>query len=102
MKTQKTTNSANSTTIALIFTALMLFSLISRAENAPQEVYAVNGKNFTSKAMAIRYVVNLGKPVQVLHTRCEILTNKLTFKACPKNKDKKFENEQFQSLSQSE
>ncbi len=94
MKNQKTN------VTAVIFTLLMLSALIARADDT--EVYAVNGKNFTSKAMAIRYVVNLGKPVQVLHTRCEILTNKLTFKACPKNKDKNFENEQFKSLSQSE
>lgn len=87
---------------AIIFSILMLSALVARADSSANDVYAVNGKNFTSKAMAIRYVVNLGKPVQVLHTRCEILTNKLTFKACPKNKDKNFENEQFKSLSQSE
>ena len=81
-------------------------SLIARVSHGaaavPNDLYTVNGKNFDSKAQAIRYVVSLGKRVEVIHTRCEILTNKLTFKACPKNKLNSFENEQFAGLKVSE
>lgn len=82
-----------------LITALVLLSSTA-AKAEVSEVYAINGKNFASKAAAIRYVIALGKPVEVLHTRCEILTNKLTFKACPKNKLSNFDNLQFTGLKQ--
>jgi hypothetical protein len=51
------------------------------------DLYSVNGQRFTSKSTAIRYLISLGKPAEVIHSRCEILTNKLTFKACPKHRE---------------
>lgn len=66
---------------------------------ASNETWSVDGKTFTSKALAVRYIVASGKRLQVQHQRCEILTNKLSFKACPKNKAGSFENEQFESIS---
>lgn len=61
--------------------------------------YSVDGKTFESKAMAIRYVINSGKRLEVQETRCLILTNKLSLKACPKNKAQSFETQQFESIS---
>lgn len=83
----------------LIFIILALAAIAAHAETPLNgEIYAVDGHNFTSKAQAIQYVVRLGKPVEILHTRCEIMTNKFTFKACPKNKLVNTENAQFQGL----
>lgn len=68
--------------------------------NTPSaETYTIEGKTFDSKAAAIRYVISAGHPVIVNHSRCEILTNRLSFKACPKNKVAAFDNEQFKSLN---
>lgn len=78
--------------------SLLVLSLLSSLAHA--ETWTVQGKSFESKAMAVRYVVSLGKPVEITHTRCEILTNKLSFKACPKNKVGSFENEQFTDITQ--
>lgn len=69
-----------------------------------QETWTVDGKVFTTKAETVRYIISLGRRVEVKHERCEIMTNKLSFKACPKaakNKAIQFENQQFESLSQS-
>ena len=82
----------------LIFGALLLGALAAKADDTAGETWNVDGKTFTDKGAAIRYVVSNGKRVNVVHTRCEILTNKLTFKACPKNKQTSFENEQFDGL----
>ncbi len=76
---------------------VLLLSLNVHAASAP-ETWSVDGKTFDTKAMAVRYIVASGKRSEVLHSRCEILTNKLSFKACPKNKLGNFENEQFQGL----
>ncbi len=75
----------------------MLFSSMAMAET-----WTVEGKTFESKALAVRYIVASGKRLEVQHTRCEILTNKFSFKACPKNKVGNFENEQFSNLSKTE
>lgn len=76
---------------------LVLLTLVS--VSAVADSYAVDGKTFDSKAMAIRYVINSGKRLEVTETRCMILTNKLSLKACPKNKLHSFESEQFESIS---
>ena len=81
------------------FILISLLSSLALANNVTPETWSVDGKTFDSKAMAIRFVVASGKPLEVTHSRCEILTNKLTFKACPKNKKASFENEQFDGLS---
>lgn len=76
---------------------LILLAAVARAE-VPNDIYTVDGKNFETKSAAVRYIISTGKRKQVLHTRCEILTNKLSFKACPKNKNGSWENEQFEGL----
>jgi len=81
----------------IIFAILLLGSIVAKADQGG-ESWTVGDKVFTSKAMAVRYIVATGKRTEVTHTRCEILTNKLTFKACPKNKLSNFENEQFNGL----
>lgn len=81
-----------------ILLALSFCILMKAHAEVPREIYSVEGHNFESKAAAIRYVINSGKRLEVLETRCLILTNKLTFKACPKNKLKSWDNEQFASL----
>lgn len=88
----------------IIFALVLAFVAITKAHAAgvPREMYSVEGHNFESKAAAIRYVVNSGKRLEVLETRCLILTNKLTFKACPKAKEKAWENEQFAGLKVSQ
>lgn len=80
--------------------AFCAFSIASRAETPKQvqETWAIGSKVFATKGEAIRYVIASGKRLEVSHTRCEILTNKLSFKACPKNKQGTFENEQFNGL----
>lgn len=80
-----------------VILALALCAIAAHAET-PTDIYSVDGKNFDSKAAAVRYVVNSGQRKQVLETRCLILTNKFTFKACPKNKQGSFDNEQFAGL----
>ncbi len=66
--------------------------------NSFADSYQVDGKTFDSKAAAIRYVIGSGKRLEVTETRCMILTNKLSLKACPKNKAHSFESEQFAGL----
>jgi len=85
------------TILALTFAASTAFSA-----DAPQEMWSANGQNFLTKSSAIRYLIALGKPISVIHTRCEILTNKLSFKACPKNAKNNFESAQFKSLTEKE
>lgn len=85
----------------LVIVTLFLCAAIAHAETAP-ETWSVDGKTFETKSAAIRYVMNSGKRLNVTHARCEILTNKLSFKACPKNKKSAFDNEQFESLSKHE
>lgn len=82
----------------LIYAAILLSCVIARADQTAPETWTVEGKVYTSKAEAIRHIVAAGKRVNVQHSRCEILTNKLSFKACPKNKVSAFENEQFESI----
>lgn len=79
-------------------------SIAARAETDKrvQETWAVGNKVFSAKGEAIRYIVASGKRMEVSHTRCEILTNKMAFKACPKDKAHSFENEQFSGLKVSE
>lgn len=74
---------------------LAIMAMAGQVCAATIETWVVDGKTFDSKAQAIRYVVASGKRLEVAHTRCEILTNKLTFKACPKNRKGSWENEQF-------
>jgi hypothetical protein len=74
----------------------LLCAQLAHAESA-QETWTVNGKTFESKAMAVRYVMSQNKKgMTVTHSRCEILTNKLTFKACPKNDKTGVENQPYQ------
>lgn len=83
----------------VFFIAVLVFIAVTKAHAAaPTSIYAVDGHNFDNKAAAIRYVINSGKRLQVLETRCLILTNKLTLKACPKNKTSAWDNEQFAGL----
>jgi len=83
---------------AAIVLGILFLCTLARAEQVPTEMWSVEGHNFTSKAAAIRYIVNSGKRLNVIHTQCEILTNKLAFKKCPKNKESNFDNEQFAGL----
>lgn len=76
---------------------LVLLTLVS--VSAVADSYAVDGKTFDNKPQAIKYVIASGKRLEVTETRCLILTNKLSLKACPKNKKSSFDNEQFQGLS---
>jgi hypothetical protein len=76
-----------------------IIGALCHADNVTSERWDVNGKSFDSKAMAVRYIIASGQELEVTHTRCEILTNKLTFKACPKNKKSSFESEQFKSIT---
>lgn len=80
--------------------AFLLFSAIAKADTVTPEHWDIDGKSFASKAMAVRYIVSSGTKSEVSHVRCEILTNKLAFKACPKNQKANFENEQFKSISE--
>lgn len=89
---------------SMIVMSLLLVGMAANADNSV-ETWSVEGKTFEVKAQAVRYVMSLGKPVSIEHTRCEILTNKLSFKACPKaakTKAKQFENEQYTGLKVSE
>lgn len=70
--------------------------------NSFADSYVVSGQKFDSKAAAIRYVVQSGKRLEVEETRCMIVTNKFSLKACPKNKKGSFENQQFESISKTE
>lgn len=64
---------------------ILVTLLLASSAQAANESWTVNGKTFESKPMAIRYIMAQNKTgLIVSHTRCEILTNKLTFKACPK------------------
>jgi len=85
-------------TLRKAFVIIFLLSAVAARAEVPHELYNVDGKTFESKSEAIRYVINSGKRLQVLETRCLILTNKLTLKACPKNKQGTWENEQFAGL----
>jgi len=82
----------------LVVLALFLSIAAQAAPGVPTDVYSVEGKNYTSKSAAIRHVINSGKRIEVLETRCLILTNKLTLKPCPKNKLSSWDNEQFSGL----
>jgi glutamate-1-semialdehyde aminotransferase len=86
----------------IIFAALLLGSIMARADQAPSETWTINGHVYTDKAMAVSAVIAGGKQVEVIHTRCEQLTNGLTFKACPKNKAQNFKNLPFQGLKVSQ
>ena len=83
----------------MVVLTLGIIMKASAAEPTSAETWTVEGKTFTTKGEAVRFVVASGKRLTISHTRCEILTNKLSFKACPKNKTASFENEQFESLS---
>ena len=85
-------------TVTLVILAICALASAARAADVPNDMFSVEGHNFDSKAAAIRYVIASGKRLQVLETRCLILTNKLSFKACPKNKAGSFESEQFNGL----
>lgn len=78
----------------------VILSLVLVGSTVFADTYQVDGKSFTDKAMAIRYVVASGKKLDITETRCMILTNKLTLKACPKNKASSFETQQFESITQ--
>ena len=65
------------------------------------ETWVVGGKAFDSKPLAIRYAMSSGKVQEIQHTECLFLTQKLSFKKCPKNKSGSFENEPFTNVSAS-
>lgn len=81
----------------IVFAAILLASVVARADSAP-ESWTVGSKVYTSKAEAIRAIIAGGKAVEVTHTRCEILTNRLNFKACPKIKGSAFDSQPFTGL----
>lgn len=83
----------------LVVIVLAFAAVAAHASTEAPETWTVGGKSFTTKAAAVRFIIAAGKPLTVVHSRCEILTNKLSFKACPKNKGTAFDNQQFQSLS---
>jgi nitrate/nitrite-specific signal transduction histidine kinase len=67
-------------------TLLLMAMLLATTAQAANETWTVDGKTFESKAQAIRHIMATGKiGLIVMHNRCEILTQKLTFKACPKS-----------------
>jgi hypothetical protein len=63
------------------------------------ESWTVGGKTFDSKPLAIRYAMSSGKITDITHTECVFLTQKLSFKKCPKNKAGNFENQPFTNVS---
>ena len=68
---------------------LILMALVCAKANAGDETWTVNGHTFDSKGVAIRYVIGSGQKaigMTVTHTQCEIVTQNLTLKKCPKNK----------------
>lgn len=81
---------------------LLLGALAARAAGPidTSETWKVEGQTFYSEALAKRYIIASGKRVDVEHSRCEILSNGLKFKKCPKLKEKAFENEQFKSITE--
>lgn len=85
--------------LTVVLAALVL-SHLAHADANSVENWEVNKHVFTDKAMAVRYIVTNNITSPIVHSRCEILTNKFTFKACPKNKKSAFETEQFKSLSE--
>lgn len=83
----------------LILPILLLAAVTAQADDTQtNETWTVSGKIYASKSEAVRAVISAGKKVEVTHTRCEILTNKLSFKACPKNKASNFDTAQFESI----
>lgn len=85
----------------LIFIAILLAAVAARADTGspePIETWTVEGKVYASKGEAIRSIVASGKTVSVVHSHCQVLTNALTFKNCPKNKAGSFDKEQFRGL----
>lgn len=83
-----------------LFLSVLVLGSISHADSVSNESWTIGSHVFLTKAEAIRYVVGSGTKDEVIHTQCQILTNKLTFKACPKNKMASWDNEQFKSLSE--
>lgn len=85
--------------IALLLLAAALTASIAKADSTG-ETWSTDGKTFSSEALVKRYIVASGKRLEIEHTRCEIMTNALKFKKCPKQKEKAFENEQFKSITE--
>lgn len=85
--------------LSLILVASSM-ALAVHADTVSSESWTIGSKVFISKAEAIRYVVSSGTREEIVHTQCQILTNKLTFKACPKNKMASWDNEQFKSINE--
>jgi hypothetical protein len=87
---------------ALVVLSLVLSGVIAQADGLDTtytESWKIGAKIFTNKAEAVRYVIANNSQDEIVHTQCEILTNKLTFKACPKNKKASWDTEQFKSLA---
>lgn len=80
-----------------LLTIALILSISSIA--VCDETWTVGGKTFDSKPLAIRYAMSSGKVMEITHTECVFLTQKLSFKKCPKNKAGNFENQPFTSVS---
>lgn len=85
--------------LSLILVASSM-ALSVHADTVSSESWTIGNKVFTSKAEVIRYVVSSGTQDEIVHTQCQILTNKLTLKACPKNKMASWDNERFKSINE--
>lgn len=78
---------------------LVLMSSLVHADNVTSERWDIAGKTFDNKALAIRYAMSTGKVQEITHVECLYLTQKLSFRKCPKNKKSSFENEPFTNVS---
>lgn len=86
--------------IVILVFAFCAVAAHAAVDTTPAESWTIGGKTYDTKGAAVRAVIASGKRQTIMHSRCEILTNKLSFKACPKNKVGTFENEQFDGLKQ--
>lgn len=84
--------------LALILVANIIQSVVAHAD-VTSETWTIGSKVFSNKAEAVRYIVSTGTQDEVVHTQCQILTNKLSFKACPKNKMASWDTQQFKSIN---
>ena len=80
-----------------LVTLIAIYACTAHAAVPDQETWTIEGKAYTSKGAAIRAVLGAGKTVTIQHMRCEVMTNKMTFKACPKNAGL-FDNQPFNGL----
>ena len=75
----------------------ILITLLGSLAHA--ETWVVGTKSFDNKTEAIRFAMSSGQVQNIEHTECLFLTQKLSFKKCPKSKAGNFENLPFTNVS---